>query len=484
MAKSKLISAVKAIIKPANIGDTARYIEDGSGVAHPVEDQEARQGLETKVDKEDGKLLSTNDFDDVYKKKLDGIEEGATKNATVIVDDSLKADSSNPVQNQAIFREFNKKMNVCYGTCSTAGDAIVKTVECPEFALVKGAMIFVSFDNNNTAGDEIKLDVNSTGAKWISDRIDIPDEEHVIDGPYITVKGVLFIYDGDMYRIVSDKHEFKRLATIYTNGLMSAEDKKKLDSIDTTPKNIVYVKAADTPEEFITYVNDTGAKLCTTLSDALYASNQNFAEIVMLPGNHDIGYIDVRPSGSAGQNIAFKNLSIRGFDALQARLCVLKTTQTDTNQALRLYADNIALIDLNLQFDNKPFGIDIKADSTLLKNVYLKWGGNNRGIEQRGSKSSGGNVEISDCFFENNGDVDFDRNIIGPQCALELNAGNYKQSFVVKVYGNTGIGNNILHFGINEYKDLDSNDKKYLSYIPATNIIYSNTNLILLNEEE
>lgn len=51
------------------------------------------------VRKVDGKGLSTNDFTNELKAKLDGVAEGANK---TIVDSALSADSVNPVENKAI----------------------------------------------------------------------------------------------------------------------------------------------------------------------------------------------------------------------------------------------------------------------------------------------------------------------------------------------------------------------------------------------
>lgn len=51
------------------------------------------------VAKEAGKVLSTNDFTNAYKTKLDGIETGANK---TVVDESLNKESTNPVQNKVI----------------------------------------------------------------------------------------------------------------------------------------------------------------------------------------------------------------------------------------------------------------------------------------------------------------------------------------------------------------------------------------------
>lgn len=55
--------------------------------------------LANKVDTVDGKTLTSNDFTDELKTKLDGIEEGAT---AITVDETLTDDGVNPVQGKAI----------------------------------------------------------------------------------------------------------------------------------------------------------------------------------------------------------------------------------------------------------------------------------------------------------------------------------------------------------------------------------------------
>lgn len=60
--------------------------------------------LATKVDKVEGKGLSANDFTDTLKDKLDGIEAEANK---TIVDNSVTATSTNPVESKAIYNLLN-----------------------------------------------------------------------------------------------------------------------------------------------------------------------------------------------------------------------------------------------------------------------------------------------------------------------------------------------------------------------------------------
>jgi len=57
--------------------------------------------LNNKVDKVDGKVLSTNDFTTAYKTKLDGLEK-------ITVDSELSKTSTNPVQNKAVQAKFDE----------------------------------------------------------------------------------------------------------------------------------------------------------------------------------------------------------------------------------------------------------------------------------------------------------------------------------------------------------------------------------------
>ena len=80
--------------------------------------------LEGKVDKVDGKSLTSNDFTDVLKTKLEGIAENAnnyslptaseTQLGGVMVDSALNSTSTNPVQNRVVgsaIEEINSKLS-------------------------------------------------------------------------------------------------------------------------------------------------------------------------------------------------------------------------------------------------------------------------------------------------------------------------------------------------------------------------------------
>ena len=94
-----------------NIIDTLRSsietipVEKITGIlpANQVEHQD----ISDKVDKIEGKGLSTNDYTTSEKEKLNGIEVGANK---TIVDNELDTTSTNPVQNNVLTEELNSKL--------------------------------------------------------------------------------------------------------------------------------------------------------------------------------------------------------------------------------------------------------------------------------------------------------------------------------------------------------------------------------------
>lgn len=83
-----------------------------------------KDSLDNKVDKVNGKGLSTNDYDNVAKTKVDNLKTVATTGsyndltdkptiqAEIDIDNTLDANSNNPVTNSAIVAEFNNKANV------------------------------------------------------------------------------------------------------------------------------------------------------------------------------------------------------------------------------------------------------------------------------------------------------------------------------------------------------------------------------------
>lgn len=77
------------------------------------------EALANKVDKVYGKVLSSNDFTDAEKAKLANIAAGADK---TVVDDTLKSDSVNPVQNRVIHNALALKVDKISGKGLSTND--------------------------------------------------------------------------------------------------------------------------------------------------------------------------------------------------------------------------------------------------------------------------------------------------------------------------------------------------------------------------
>lgn len=114
-----------------------------------------------KVDKVSGKGLSTNDFTTELKDKLDGVEAGANK---TIVDEELSSTSGNPVGNRIIFEalankadanQLEKVINAC---CD------VKTVSGGNYNLLKVSE--VSFSSR--LQDDVAGIVSSTAVNFVT----------------------------------------------------------------------------------------------------------------------------------------------------------------------------------------------------------------------------------------------------------------------------------------------------------------------------
>ena len=328
-AKTSLMQIAQTAI-PSKTGDNVRYIADGSDVYHPVEDTVARQAaadnanaLNDKVDKIESKGLSSNDYTNEDKDKLNGIEANANK---TVVDPKLDTTSRNAVSNYVVTQAIE--------------------------------------------------DIN------------------------------------------------KSLENFLPKG------------------NVVYVKASDTPTEFTQYAEKSNYIIYNDLASALAAnSNAEFSEVVILPGTHDIGYINIVENSKK-----FKNLILRGFSPLYASECILQTTHSQSTMALRINSDNIAIYDLNMQFDKHIYGFDTITKNVVLKNVILKTGGSYHALQIQ----KAANVEVSNCCFDiKNGSTGLNF------ACISISATNS-----LKLYGNTCIA--LYDYSCSE---------------PTYSIIYGNTNL-------
>ena len=116
---------------------------------------------------------------------------------------------------------------VHYTTCSTAAATAAKTAALSGFKLGTGAFVIVKFSVTNTAASPT-LNVNNTGAKAIRYK------NVAISAGYLAANKIYcFVYDGTYWQLVGDvdTNTTYSAATQSAAGLMSADDKKKLDGI-------------------------------------------------------------------------------------------------------------------------------------------------------------------------------------------------------------------------------------------------------------
>lgn len=184
--------------------------------------------LNNKVDKVTGKGLSTNDFTAAYKTKLDGI---ATNANHTVVDDTLKSDSTNPVQNKVINGALSNK---------AAKSEAIKSIAIA-FDSKKGT-IASTLANNSKANVDIPLAVYDI----LSD-VEDTQKAGLVTGAerraihLLSLSGSSLANDGGFQLTLGGVIEDNNGTVVIpfatsgmddvSYGLMKGSDKKKLDSI-------------------------------------------------------------------------------------------------------------------------------------------------------------------------------------------------------------------------------------------------------------
>ena len=168
--------------------------------------------LGNKVDKVSGKELSSNDFTDAYKSKLDGIAAGANKTT---VDSSLSSSSTNPVQNKVIKSALDGKANSSHthGASQITGLSKVATSgsynDLSNKPTIPSAYTLPTASSTQKGG--ITLGYSETGKNY---PLELDDNGKA----YVNVPW-------------TDTNTTYSTATTSSNGLMSSSDKAKLDGI-------------------------------------------------------------------------------------------------------------------------------------------------------------------------------------------------------------------------------------------------------------
>lgn len=191
----------------AAVGTSAKFAREDH--VHPSDT--------SKVDKETGKGLSTNDYTDYDQAAVAAM---AGNLPDMYVDGVYMAGAEDPGESTPVGLESLQSFTH-YGVCSSSASATAKTVSLEgvnRVALEPGFWCAVKFSNTNTgAVGSLTLNVNSSGAKAIKYRNgNLPSA-----GTLAANRIYLFVYDGTYWQIVGD---------LDTNNTYTAAS--------ATPKNI------------------------------------------------------------------------------------------------------------------------------------------------------------------------------------------------------------------------------------------------------
>lgn len=126
---------------------------------------------------------------------------GFTKNEGTLTGVTMNGESQGTSGVVNLGNVVTGNAKIFYGTCSTAAATVSKVVTCAAFTaadLVRGALIFVTFDNTNSgAVASLTMNVNSTGAKSIKKLyMTTPSPSLNSAGELKANKTYLFGYDG------------------------------------------------------------------------------------------------------------------------------------------------------------------------------------------------------------------------------------------------------------------------------------------------
>lgn len=161
-----------------------------------------------KVDKVTGKDLSTNDFTDAYKTKLQGIDDQANK---TIVDNALDSTSSNPVQNSVIKNALDGKVSTENGKGLSTND--YTTTEKNKLAGIESQANKTVVDDSLSASSEnpVQNKVINTALSGKADSSHNHTVSNITDFPSIPSKTSDLTNDSNF--VVSST-----LATVATTG--------------------------------------------------------------------------------------------------------------------------------------------------------------------------------------------------------------------------------------------------------------------------
>lgn len=256
--------------------------------------------LDLKVDKVNGKGLSTNDYTTTEKNKLAEIATGATK---TVVDTALSSSSTNPVQNKVVNTAISN-LNTLVG--DTAVSTQITNAVANKVDKVSGKGLST---NDYTTAEKNKLSGIDTGAnKTIVDNVLSTTSTNPVQNKVVNTA------ISNLNTLVGDKSVSSQISTAIASkadtGHTHTKSEVGLSNVDNTAdadKSVKYATSAGSAASVTGVVNiKHGGTGATSASDALYklggvSQTTDGIELGMSlssSANHG-GYIDFHFNGSS-----------------------------------------------------------------------------------------------------------------------------------------------------------------------------------------
>ena len=277
---------------------------------NPVENKVIYEALDSKVDKEIGKGLSSNDFTDELKDKLVNLNPGGS---AITVDAELSATSENPVQNKVIYTALENKVNV-------DGNKVLSS-------------------NDFTDAEKEKLSGIAPNATAVTvDRLLDKDSENAVSNKAVTNN--INTLTGNINNLQTAVNELQAGSAESLNSI-------KINNVEVSKQN--KVSNIETDEVSILYDN---SKLHLPDTWIAYLQRQTFAAPTIT-----LGGISSR-SVEWGANVS-----------VAANTITHRETNIDNIKAntLKLYRNNVSVVDLTP--NTAATNIDYAIDEAITNNV-------------------------------------------------------------------------------------------------------------------
>lgn len=236
---------------------------------NPVQNKIIKAALDDKVDKVDGKQLSTEDFTTELKTKLDGIDPDATK---ITIDEELSSTSTNPVQNKVINAALGEKVptaNVTSTISSTDGSKIPTSQAVIDYVEENGGG---GGGGSIAIAEDIPVTLLSTG--WTGDSAPYSQQVTVLDmregmTPLIFLQGQATDEQIYAYNLITDYQVGNGTITFY---------------VAETPEVDIPIVLKGVPAQEIGYMDNTILVPVTASGFSLSESTGRYEQTITVSG--------------------------------------------------------------------------------------------------------------------------------------------------------------------------------------------------------